>query len=655
MTITPGSDLTTLFTVGEQLRVGPPSVPISGEDVSDWAFQGEDGGAWRYQSGSGAQLWLEIRPATGSTTWRFRFRVEAAGVLTKVDGEERLRYASFGLPTDAALTEIELAHFDANTNIYKSGERTTAPEERYPEQTWHGPILIAEGEPSTLIAYEHGGDSTIRFLEFVARGEWIDLVAVRGSYLDGQPAKFESPWFQISVAEDGSALRKQYREFLRTEFGTPESRQPYVFYNTWNHQERLKYLHDRPYLSEMTLERMLKEIDVAHEIGIEVFVIDTGWYAKTGDWDVSLDRFPDGLQTVRARLEGYGMKLGLWFNPIVAAKTSRAFMEHPEWVRTRNDGTLDFWGPIWETEESYGMCVCSGWAEHFAETLIRLNRELGVTYFKWDAIGLYGCSSPDHDHGTAANSVQERSDRYGFESGRRLTEIVERVTAACPEAIVDFDVTESGRYFGLGFLSAGKFFLVNNGPYFHNFDIPKEHVRVPETINVFFNPGAARARICRGGYRYDPVVPSVLYLTHYLPDGPRRSQDNALASLVLGGNGIWGSLPELLAEDREFWATGLSLYKSVRESVTRAYPRVRGEQGTSPEIHEKLDSETSEGVVAFFTVTAGGFDYVTQPLSHDDLEVIGADEWSRLPDGRLRLRVELEYQGARTVFVRRLA
>jgi hypothetical protein len=61
------------------------------------------------------------------------------------------------------------------------------------------------------------------------------------------------------------------------------------------------------------------------------------------------------------------------------------------------------------------------------------------------------------------------------------------------------------------------------------------------------------------------------------------------------------------------------------------------------------------GIVAFFTVTAGGFDYVTQPLSHDDLEVIGADDWSRLTDGRLRLRVELEYQGARTVFVRRLA
>ena len=39
---------------------------------------------------------------------------------------------------------------------------------------------------------------------------------------------------------------------------------------------------------------MLAEIDVAQRMGIEVFVIDTGWYARTGDWQVSLERFPDG-------------------------------------------------------------------------------------------------------------------------------------------------------------------------------------------------------------------------------------------------------------------------------------------------------------------------------------------------------------------------
>ncbi len=37
--------------------------------------------------------------------------------------------------------------------------------------------------------------------------------------------------------------------------------------------------------------------------------MDTGWYEKTGDWQVSTSRFPDGLKTIRARLDSYGMKL----------------------------------------------------------------------------------------------------------------------------------------------------------------------------------------------------------------------------------------------------------------------------------------------------------------------------------------------------------
>jgi len=81
-----------------------------------------------------------------------------------------------------------------------------------------------------------------------------------------------------------------------------------------------------------------------------VFVIDTGWYHKTGDWLVDQERFPNGLKDIRQKLEDYGMKLGLWFNPTAAALTSRVFREHPEWQSTR-DGQPLWRGPIWETEE----------------------------------------------------------------------------------------------------------------------------------------------------------------------------------------------------------------------------------------------------------------------------------------------------------------
>ena len=62
-------------------------------------------------------------------------------------------------------------------------------------------------------------------------------------------------------------------------------------------------------------------------MGIETFVLDTGWYEKTGDWAVSRARFPEGLAPLKAKLDGHGMKLGLWFNPNAAAVSSRVGRE----------------------------------------------------------------------------------------------------------------------------------------------------------------------------------------------------------------------------------------------------------------------------------------------------------------------------------------
>ncbi len=331
--------------------------------------------------------------------------------------------------------------------------------------------------------------------------------------------------------------------------------------------------------------------------------------------------------------------------------TSRIFKEHPEYQMTRNGKPL-WQGPIWETEESTAMCLASGYADDFIETMVRLHQELGVSYYKWDAVSQYGCESAEHAHGTPANSTSERRDCYAYQMGRQMIRIVEEVTRRCLGVIVDFDITEGGRFVGLGFLSAGKYFLVNNGPYFSDFDIPRSVKMDPDTINVFFYPGPARPRICRQGYKYDPVIPSILFLTHYLPDAPELSQHNSLASLVLGGNGLWGDLRGLSEADIALISSFLSDYKRVAEAVVRASPSVRGFAGSSPEVHEKIDPETASGLVAFFTVTPGEFTHLTQPLNLERLgEVKGAEAWEKTEDGRLRLTVRLGRDEARVVFV----
>ena len=189
---------------------------------------------------------------------------------------------------------------------------------------------------------------------------------------------------------DLDALAAAYRDFLlRGQTVNAASRKPYIFYNTWNFQERNKWWNGRAYLDSMTQERMLAEIEVAHQMGIEVFVLDTGWYEKTGDWRVNLSRFPDGLKAVREKLERLRHEGGLWFNPTVAAISSKMRRDHEDCVMSWHGRPHDP-QEIWETEASQGLCLVSRYADAFADELIRLSREVGVTYFKWDGIGQYG-------------------------------------------------------------------------------------------------------------------------------------------------------------------------------------------------------------------------------------------------------------------------
>lgn len=673
----------TLFKISHRRRpyrflaVEGPSFEVDGQERGGWTSDGVIGertlahggreNTFRYVAPGRPELQLlvDVRWFDSSPVLRFRYRLSSSvpASLTKRAGDDRIRYLTLRgtLLATADLHEIQLSHFDPVAHSYMPNVEARRVDELHDDLVFVGPIAIMHAAAeSALLAYEHGADHPRSFFDFrIAQHgaeRSLSLFARQANYYDGQPlgpdTAWESVWLELALAPvSHSVLLERYRLFFLDEISeNRRSRSPYLFYNTWNYQERNRYFHDRPYLESMTFERIAAEIDVAHELGIEVFVIDTGWYGKTGDWEVDLGRFPDGLREIKRKLDGYGMQLGLWFNPTVAAVSSRVFEAHPEYEMTRN-GEPSWRGPVWETEESTRMCLASDYAGSFVETMVRLHDELGVSYFKWDAVEQSGCDSALHHHGTERNPIQERADCYAYQMGRQMVRIVEEVAGRCPDVIVDFDITEGGRFVGLGFLSAGKYFLINNGPYFRDFDIPASTRIDPDTINVFFHPGPARPRICRQGIKFDFVIPSILFLTHYLPDPPALAQRNSLAALMLGGNGVWGDLLALSAEDRGLLAEHLHRYKRVAESVTRAYPRVRGFAGSSPEVYEKLDPAAASGAIIFFTVAAGHVAHVTRPMAGHPLEVIGADDWELLPDGRLKVDVTLERNDARIVYV----
>jgi len=513
------------------------------------------------------------------------------------------------------VTEVHLSEFNDLTHSYTASERTVSAAAFANSLSAMGPILVGEdtNRDTLLIAYEHGSTIPDAFLQFhLSSTRDVTLDAVKGNYVPGQKLRdYETVWMDAAAESGGlDATAAAFRTFvLRYMSPYGASRTPYIFYNTWNYQERNKWWNGKSYLDSMTPGRILSEIDVAHRMGIEVFVMDTGWYEKTGDWQVSRKRFPGDLAPIRERLNRYGMKLGLWFNPTAAAISSRMYLSHAQSVMSWK-GEKAKPRPIWETEESYPMCLVSNYGDAFADELIRIARDYGVRYFKWDAIGQYGCDSPLHLHGASGNTREERADSYAFQLPLVMARIVRKVTAAYPDAIIDFDVTESGRAFGLAFLAGGKYFLINNGPYLFNYDLPIDKAR--QNWNLFFYPGPARTWICRLPLSYDRWVPSVLLLTHFLPDDPRSSQMVNLGSLVLGQNGIWGDLPKVSEAGVDVISTVLSKYKQVRDDMAAAFPLRSGAVAGVPEIHEKISQATGRGGVVLFSTSPGKFSYITQ-------------------------------------------
>ncbi|MCK5381657.1 MAG: alpha-galactosidase [Candidatus Latescibacteria bacterium] len=123
----------------------------------------------------------------------------------------------------------------------------------------------------------------------------------------------------------------------------PSERPSPVIYNHWGYQQH-----------EMTEEGLCHEIDIASELGCELFIVDAGWFGNVGtkwgdtvgDWTCG-DRLPNGLEPVFDYARKKGLRYGLWMEAERAGLDSKVRREHPEWIVKRygkpiERGDLDF-------------------------------------------------------------------------------------------------------------------------------------------------------------------------------------------------------------------------------------------------------------------------------------------------------------------------
>ncbi|ALC89422.1 alpha-galactosidase [Bacillus sp. FJAT-18017] len=133
-------------------------------------------------------------------------------------------------------------------------------------------------------------------------------------------------------------------------------------------------------------EKLVNIATSARELGIELFVLDDGWFGKRnddttslGDWHVDVNKLPNGIESLAKKINETGMKFGLWFEPEMISPASDLFREHPEWAvglegqhRTlgRNQLVLDF------TRRDI--------VDYIFEKMSAIIEQTGLAYIKWD-------------------------------------------------------------------------------------------------------------------------------------------------------------------------------------------------------------------------------------------------------------------------------
>lgn len=105
-------------------------------------------------------------------------------------------------------------------------------------------------------------------------------------------------------------------------------------------------------------EKILDMAKDAKELGVELFVLDDGWFGKRdddttslGDWFVDDRKLPNGIPGLAKKINELGLEFGLWFEPEMVSKVSELYKVHPDWLiqvpnrrqsHGRNQFVLDF-------------------------------------------------------------------------------------------------------------------------------------------------------------------------------------------------------------------------------------------------------------------------------------------------------------------------
>lgn len=192
---------------------------------------------------------------------------------------------------------------------------------------------------------------------------------------------------------------------------------------------------------DFTEEKIVNLAKSAKELGIELLVLDDGWFGKRngdnsslGDWYVNREKLPLGIDGLAKRVNEEGLKFGLWLEPEMISVDSDLYRVYPDWCihvpervrcEARNQLILDL-----SRKE-----VC----DYIKDTINKLLKSANISYIKWDMnrnMSQFGSA------GLPADRQKEMPHRYML----GLYDIMEDILSKNPDVLFEGCSGGGGRF-----------------------------------------------------------------------------------------------------------------------------------------------------------------------------------------------------------------
>lgn len=306
----------------------------------------------------------------------------------------------------------------------------------------HTPFVILKRPSADEFQGEAYGFSLVYSGNFLAQAE-VDTHGTTRMLMGIHPDTFD--W----KLESGESFQTPEAVMVYTDRGLNDLSQN--FHRLYQKRLARGYWRDRPrpilinnweatYM-DFSEDKILEIAEKARDLGVELFVLDDGWFGKRdtehaglGDWTVNLNKLPDGITGLARKINGMGMKFGLWFEPEMVNLDSDLYRAHPDWI-LKTPGRPSCHGRFqYVLDFSRGEVV-----DCIYRMMEKLLSEAEISYIKWDM----------NRSITECYSAALPADRQGEVFHRYILgvyDLYDRLTARFPEVLFESCASGGARF-----------------------------------------------------------------------------------------------------------------------------------------------------------------------------------------------------------------